>query len=80
VWSLSGASCPLACGSVDASGNYTAPRIIPLPATNITKTPTGFGIRLTPQISAGAAPSARTLFIQNTNSDKIAASGTLWLQ
>ena len=29
LWSLSGASCPLLCGSVDASGNYTAPQILP---------------------------------------------------
>ncbi|HXR34201.1 MAG TPA: hypothetical protein VN830_10855 [Verrucomicrobiae bacterium] len=28
-WSLSGSSCPGSCGSVDASGNYTAPQILP---------------------------------------------------
>jgi len=28
-WSLSGAACPLACGSIDSSGNYTAPQILP---------------------------------------------------
>ncbi|MBZ5702329.1 MAG: hypothetical protein LAN84_10825 [Acidobacteriia bacterium] len=28
-WNLSGAACPAACGTVDASGNYTAPRILP---------------------------------------------------
>jgi hypothetical protein len=28
-WSLSGAACPNACGSVDANGNYTAPQILP---------------------------------------------------
>ena len=33
AWSLSGSSCPLACGSVDTNGNFTAPRILPLPAT-----------------------------------------------
>jgi hypothetical protein len=32
-WSLSGATCPAACGSVDLSGNYTAPGILPTPAT-----------------------------------------------
>ncbi len=32
-WSLSGAACPSACGSVDASGNYTGPRILPSPAS-----------------------------------------------
>jgi hypothetical protein len=28
-WSLSGSSCPNSCGSVDATGNYTAPQILP---------------------------------------------------
>jgi hypothetical protein len=28
-WSLSGPSCPMSCGSVDLSGNYTAPGILP---------------------------------------------------
>jgi hypothetical protein len=28
-WSLSGSSCPNSCGSVDASGNFTAPQILP---------------------------------------------------
>jgi hypothetical protein len=32
-WSLSGATCPAACGSVDLSGNYTAPGILPALAT-----------------------------------------------
>jgi hypothetical protein len=29
LWSLSGAACPGACGSVDVNGNYTAPPILP---------------------------------------------------
>jgi hypothetical protein len=29
LWSVSGPSCPLLCGSVDASGNYTAPQMLP---------------------------------------------------
>ncbi len=37
VWSVSGASCPLLCGSVDASGNYTAPQILPA-SPNVTLT------------------------------------------
>ena len=37
LWSLSGASCPLLCGSVDASGNYTAPQILPA-SPNVTLT------------------------------------------
>jgi len=32
-WSLSGAACPSGCGSVDASGTYTAPQILPSPAS-----------------------------------------------
>lgn len=32
-WTLSGATCPVACGSVDLSGTYTAPGILPTPAT-----------------------------------------------
>jgi len=37
VWSVSGPSCPLLCGSVDASGNYTAPQILPA-SPNVTLT------------------------------------------
>ena len=44
----------------------------------IAKQPAGLGIiHLTLQIPANAAPGARTLFIQNTNLDKTAASGVL---
>lgn len=32
-WSLSGATCPTACGVTDVAGNYTAPAILPSPAT-----------------------------------------------
>jgi hypothetical protein len=40
-WSLSGPACPTFCGSVDANGNYTAPQILPNPATvRITATST----------------------------------------
>lgn len=28
-WALAGASCPVACGSLDSSGNFTAPPILP---------------------------------------------------
>lgn len=37
LWTVSGASCPLLCGSVDASGNYTAPQILPA-SPNVTLT------------------------------------------
>jgi hypothetical protein len=44
----------------------------------ISKQPAGLGIiHLTLQISASAAPGARTLFIRNTNLDETAASGVL---
>ncbi len=44
----------------------------------LSKQPAGLGIiHLTLQIPATAAPGARTLFIQNTNLDKTAASGVL---
>jgi hypothetical protein len=44
----------------------------------IAKQPAGLGIiHLTLQVPASAAPGARTLFIQNTNFDKTAASGVL---
>jgi hypothetical protein len=32
-WSLTGIPCPASCGTVDAAGNYTAPRTFPSPAT-----------------------------------------------
>ncbi|HET7184008.1 MAG TPA: hypothetical protein VFI82_04945 [Terriglobales bacterium] len=33
IWSLSGGACPTACGTVDTSGRYTAPGILPSPAS-----------------------------------------------
>jgi hypothetical protein len=32
-WNIVGVACPTACGSVDANGNYTAPQILPQPAS-----------------------------------------------
>ena len=32
-WSITAASCPTACGTVDANGNYTAPQILPANST-----------------------------------------------
>ena len=47
----------------------------------ISKQPAGLGIiHLTLQIPASGLPGARTLFIQNTNLDKTAASGVLEVQ
>jgi hypothetical protein len=46
--------------------------------TVIAKQPAGLGIiQITLQIPATAAPGARTIFIQNTNLDKTAASGSI---
>jgi hypothetical protein len=55
-------------GAVSGSGDVTV----------LAKQPIGLGIiRLTLQIPSTAAPGTRTLFIQNTNLDKTAASGSL---
>jgi hypothetical protein len=44
----------------------------------LSKQPVGLGIvRLTLEIPSTAAPGSRTLFVQNTNLDKAAASGSL---
>lgn len=49
--------------------------------TVIAKQPAGLGIiHLTLQVPSTAQPGARTLFIQNTNLDKAAASGALVIQ
>ena len=32
-WTLTGAACPTACGAIDLAGNYTAPPILPSPAS-----------------------------------------------
>jgi hypothetical protein len=49
--------------------------------TVISKQPAGLGIiHLTIQIPSTALPGARTLFIQNANLDKTAASGVLEIQ
>jgi hypothetical protein len=46
--------------------------------TVIAKQPVGLGIvRITLQVPSTALPGLRTLFVQNTNLDKAAASGAL---
>ncbi len=70
--------CVFAQSGLDTSMTYTVTG--PGDIAVIAKQPLGLGIvRLTLQLPAGAAASARTLFIQNTNLDKTAASGTLWV-
>jgi hypothetical protein len=71
--------CAFSPGGLDTSMAYTVTG--PGDVTVIAKQPLGLGIiHLTLQISATALPGARTLFIQNTNFDKAAASGTLEVQ
>lgn len=70
--------CLFSQSGLDASMTFTVSG--PGDLAVIGKQPLGLGIiRLTLQVPATAAPSARTLFIQNTNLDKTAASGTLWV-
>ncbi len=68
--------CIFSQSGFDTSMTYTVSG--PSDVTVISKQPAGLGIiHLTLQIPASAAPGARTLFIQNTNLDKTAASGVL---
>jgi hypothetical protein len=71
--------CLFSEGGLDTSMVYTVTG--PGDVTVIAKQPAGLGlIHLTLQISATALPGARTLFIQNTNLDKTAATGALEVQ
>ncbi len=68
--------CIFAQSGLDTSMTYTVSG--PGDVAVIAKQPAGLGIiHLTLQIPATAAPGARTLFIQNLNLDKTAASGVL---
>jgi len=68
--------CVFSFAGLDSSMTYTVSG--PGDVTVISKQPAGLGIiHLTLQIPASAAAGARTLFIQNTNLDKTAASGAL---
>lgn len=68
--------CVFSQSGFDASMTYTVSGSGDV--TVVSKQPAGLGIiHITLQISATAAPGARTLFIQNTNLDKTAASGAL---
>jgi hypothetical protein len=68
--------CIFAQSGLDTSMTYTVSG--PGDVAVIARQPAGLGIiHLTLQIPASAAPGARTLFIQNTNLDKTAASGVL---
>jgi hypothetical protein len=68
--------CIFAQSGLDSSMTYTVSG--PGDVAVISKQPAGLGIiHLTLQVPSSAAPGARTLFIQNTNLDKTAASGVL---
>jgi hypothetical protein len=68
--------CLFSQSGFDTSMTYTVSG--PGDVAVIAKQPAGLGIiHLTLQVPASAAPGARTLFIQNTNLDKTAASGAL---
>jgi len=71
--------CLFSASGLDTSMAYTVTG--PGDVTVIAKQPAGLGIiHLTLQISAAAIPGARTLFIQDTNLDKTAATGALEVQ
>jgi len=71
--------CLFSESGLDTSMTYTVSG--PGDVTVIAKQPAGLGIiHLTLQIPATALPGARTLFLQNTNLDKTAASGALVVQ
>ena len=68
--------CLFSQSGFDTSMTYTVSG--PGDVAVIAKEPAGLGIiHLTLQVPATAAPGARTLFVQNTNLDKTAASGVL---
>jgi trimeric autotransporter adhesin len=68
--------CLFSESGLDTSMSFTVSG--PGDITVIAKQPVGLGIvRITLQISSTALPGMRTLFVQNTNLDKAAASGAL---
>jgi hypothetical protein len=71
--------CLFSASGLDTSMTYAVTG--PGDVTVIAQQPAGLGIiHLTLQISAAAIPGARSLFIQNTNLDKTAATGALEVQ
>ena len=71
--------CLFSQSGFDTSMNYAVSG--PGDVAVIAKLPAGLGIiHLTLQIPSTASPGARTLFIQNANLDKTAASGSLEIQ
>lgn len=75
-WSVSGSSCPSACGAVDSAGNYTAPQNLPSPAS-VTLTAQS-GADPSKQISAAIAITSNfTLQLAAPASVSISGSATI---
>ena len=71
--------CLFSQSGFDTSMNYTVSG--PGDVAVLAKQPAGLGIiHLTLQVPSTASAGARTLFIQNANLDKTAASGSLEIQ
>jgi len=68
-WTLSGGACPLLCGSADSSGAYTAPSILPSPAT----------VNLTAQSVADPAKQATVLLtVASDFTLQLSAPSNVW--
>lgn len=75
-WSLSGAACPSACGTIDADGNYTAPQILP-PASKVNLTATSIADGSKQATAAISIASSFTLQLAAPASVSAGASATL---
>ncbi len=70
--------CAFSLSGLDPALNYTLTGPAPNDITILSKQPLGLGIiDLTLQISSSTLPGPRTLFVENPNKDKAAASGAL---
>jgi hypothetical protein len=73
-------------GKISADGTYTAPANLPASPTSVEISATSHAditksgsakINLVTDVTVGALPGARTIFVQNANLDETAASGVL---
>ena len=76
LWSLTGAACPNACGSIDANGNYTAPEILP-PATSVAVIATSAADRTKQAVASLTITSSFTLQLTAPSSVVPGNSATL---
>jgi hypothetical protein len=72
-WSLSGTACPVACGSVDLNGNYTAPGILPSATTAMLTTQS---VADTSKQASAAINITSNFTLQLTAPRSVAAGGT----